>query len=74
MKTAVTATDQRSVGNFFKENCQNDLFSAPKTFLYNGKILLIKSKPTKIFTNGKRLEDTFQFVHYLNCISNVKND
>ena len=31
----------------------------------------LKSKPTKIFTNKKRAKDTFQFVHYLVCISNV---
>ena len=27
---------------------------------------------SKIFTNGKRQEDTFQSVHYLVCISNVE--
>ena len=47
MKTAFTANRPEFYWYFFcewEENFWNDLFSAPKSFLHNGKISLIKNQ------------------------------
>ena len=41
-------------------------------FLCYGKILLIKKHTYHLFTNGKGLKDTLQFVYCVVCISKVK--
>ena len=41
-------------------------------FLCYGKILLIKKHTYHLFTNGKGLKDTLQFVYCIVCISKVK--
>ena len=54
--TAITATRPKSYWKL-------------KTFNIEERSCQLKSRPNRLFTTGKCLEDTFQLVHYLVCIS-----